>query len=280
MPGCAGCEARPLWSAPAAERASRALSAASQTSPLATQEAVFTARRLAMQESSRAAPGLHGSDPRRPRLGARWVMRLYHVPGSRSTRVLWMLEEIGAPFELTVMTREERKTPEHISRHPLGRVPVVEFDDGRKLFESAAICIQLADVHPEAGLIPPVGSPDRGLVYQWSFFAMTELEPPVFQWMRARRGEADQTEPSERYHAAAAVLDAALADRDWLLGPFSVADVICAGVAGITRRAELTDEPERVRAYVERARARPANQRAASRADTADDPSAHLRKGR
>jgi glutathione S-transferase len=195
-------------------------------------------------------------------------MRLYHVPGSRSTRVLWMLEEIGAGYELTVMTREERKAAEHISRHPLGRVPVVEFDDGRLLFESAAICIQLADIHPEAGLIPPVGSPDRGLVYQWSFFAMTELEPPIFQWMRARREEADQTEPSERYHAAAAVLDAALADREWLLGRFSVADVICAGVAGITHRAELTYEPARVRAYVERARSRPANQRAASRAET------------
>ncbi len=195
-------------------------------------------------------------------------MRLYHVPGSRSTRVRWMLEEIGEPYELTVMTREERKTAEHIGRHPLGRVPVVEFDDGRLLFESAAICIQLADLHPAAGLIPPVGSPHRGLVYQWSFFAMTELEPPIFQWMRARREETDQAEPSERYHAAAAVLDAALGDRDWLLGPFSVADVICAGVAGITHRAELTREPERVRAYIERAHARPANQRAASRADS------------
>ncbi len=196
-------------------------------------------------------------------------MRLYHVPGSRSTRVLWMLEEIGAPYELTVMTREERKAAEHISRHPLGRVPVVEFDDGRLMFESAAICTQLADLHPEANLIPPVGSPDRRLVYQWCFFAVTELEPPVFQWMRARREETDQTEPSERYYAAAAVLDAVLADRDWLLGRFSVADVICAGVAGITHRAELTDEPERVRAYVERARSRPGNQRAASRTSPA-----------
>jgi glutathione S-transferase len=186
-------------------------------------------------------------------------MRLYHLPGSRSTRVLWMLEEIGAPYELTVMTPEERKTAEHISRHPLGRVPVVELDDGRVLFESAAICIQLADLHPEAALIPSVGSLDRGLVYQWCFFAMTELEPAIFQWMRARRDETDQTGPSERYHAAAAVLDAALADRDWLLGGFSVADVICASVAGITHRAELTYEPERVRAYVERASSRPAN---------------------
>jgi glutathione S-transferase len=192
-------------------------------------------------------------------------MRLYHVPGSRSTRVLWMLEEIGVPYELTVMTREERKTAGHISRHPLGRVPVVEFDDGRVLFESAAICIQLADLHPEANLIPPIGSPDRALVYQWSLFAMTELEPPIFQWMRARREETDQSEPSERYLAAAAVLDAALADREWLVGRFTVADVICASVAGITHRAELTYEPERVRVYLERARSRPGNQRAAGR---------------
>jgi glutathione S-transferase len=162
-----------------------------------------------------------------------------------------------------------RKTADHISRHPLGRVPVVEFDDGRRLFESAAICIQLADLHPEAGLIPPVGSPDRGLVYQWCFFAMTELEPPIFQWMQARREETDQTEPSQRYQAAAAVLDTALADRDWLLGDFGVADVICAGVAGITHRAELTHEPERVRAYVDRARSRPANRCAASRTELA-----------
>ena len=195
-------------------------------------------------------------------------MRLYHLPGSRSTRVLWMLEEIGAPYELTVMTREERKTAEHIGRQPLGRVPVIELDDGHLLFESAAICIQLADLHPEAGLIPPLGSADRGLVYQWSFFAMTELEPPIFQWMRARREDTDQAESAERYHAAAAVLEAVLADRDWLLGPFSVADVICASVAGITHRAELTDKPERVRAYIERARSRPASQRATGLAKT------------
>jgi hypothetical protein len=152
--------------------------------------AVLTATSHAMQQSPHAAPGSCGTDHRRPRLGGLRMMRVYHVPGSRSTRVLWMLEEIGVPHELTVMTREDRKTADHISRHPLGRVPVVEFDDGRRLFESAAICIQLADLHPEAGLIPPVGSPDRGHVCQWCFFAMTELEPPIFQWMQARpRGD-------------------------------------------------------------------------------------------
>jgi glutathione S-transferase len=57
-------------------------------------------------------------------------VRLYHLPGSRSTRALWTLEEIGAPYELTVMTGEERLGEEHRRRHPLGRGPVLELDDG------------------------------------------------------------------------------------------------------------------------------------------------------
>ena len=200
-------------------------------------------------------------------------MRLCHLPGSRSTRVLWMLEEIGAPYELTVITAAERKSSGHLERHPLGRVPVLELDDGRLFFESGAICIQLADLHPDAELIPPTGTTQRGMAYQWCFFAMTELEPPVFQWLRARREGGGECEHAERYRAAAAVLDAALADREWLLGHFSVADVICAGVAGITYRAELAFESERIRAYVERAHDRPANQRAAARSKPATPPS-------
>ena len=62
-------------------------------------------------------------------------MRLYHVPNTRSTRVLWLLEEIGAPYDLTLMTGDERRGEEHVSRHPLGRVPVIEDDEGF-VFES------------------------------------------------------------------------------------------------------------------------------------------------
>jgi glutathione S-transferase len=191
-------------------------------------------------------------------------MRLYHMPRSRSTRPLWTLEEIGAPYELTLMTRDSKKQAEHMLRHPLGRVPALELDDGRVLYESAAICLYLADAYPRASLAPPLGSPDRGLLYQWCFFAMTELEPPLFQWMRLLREGRDTREPEKRYADAVAVLDAALADRAWLLGEFSVADIICARVSNVSFRAELTDGPRNVRGYVERAEARPANIRAAS----------------
>src|SRR5215469_17148172 len=92
--------------------------------------------------------------------------RLYYMPRTRSSRVLWMLEEIGAPYDLTQIAGADRRSPEHRARHPLGRVPALELADGTTMFESAAICLQLADLNPDAGLIPPVGSSDRALVYQ------------------------------------------------------------------------------------------------------------------
>src|ERR1700733_12052807 len=106
--------------------------------------------------------------------------RLYYMPRTRSSRVLWLLEEIGAPYELTEITGGQRRSPEHLGRHPLGRVPALELGDGTTMFESAAICLQLADLHPESALNAPLGSSERGLVYQWVVFGMTELEAPLF----------------------------------------------------------------------------------------------------
>jgi glutathione S-transferase len=65
----------------------------------------------------------------------------------RPPRVRWALEEVGTPYELVMLTAEELASPEHRSRHPLGRVPVLEDHEG-SLFESAALCLQIADEHP------------------------------------------------------------------------------------------------------------------------------------
>ena len=99
------------------------------------------------------------------------MMRLYHREhAGRPIRVAWMLEELGEPYEITTMTREEGKSEEHRARHPLGRVPVLEDEDGF-VFESAAICLHLADLNPDAGLAPPPGTHERALLYQWTIFA-------------------------------------------------------------------------------------------------------------
>jgi glutathione S-transferase len=191
-------------------------------------------------------------------------VRLFHQPGSRSTRVLWTLEELGVPYELTLMTRETKATDEHRSRHPLGRVPVLELDDGRTVFESGALCLHLADLHQEVGLVPPVGTTERALVYQWMFFAMAELEMTIFDWVRARRADAPDLEVfARRFAPVATVLRDAVSDAPWLLGEtFTVADVLVSGPLGTAYRRGLLDEDGPLRDYVDRAAARPANVRA------------------
>lgn len=190
-------------------------------------------------------------------------MRLYHSPGTRSTRALWTLEEIGEPYDLTLLTREERKGEAHRAIHPLGCVPVL--DDGQgPILESAAICLHLADAHPDAGLTFPPGSHERALVYQWAFFCMTEIEGAIVEvWSNQESDPARAAAGKERFDAAAAVFDAALGDGEHIVGGrFSVADVIGVGVLGFAKYLGLLDGFPRLVAYVERIDQRPARQRA------------------
>lgn len=188
---------------------------------------------------------------------------LYYMPRTRSSRVLWLLEEIGAPYELTEIRGADRRSAEHLTRHPLGRVPVLELGDGTIMFESAAICLQLADLHPDAGLMAAAGSPERGRVYQWVLFGMTELEAPLFRWIGESRDGVTESAAGTRFNQAAGALQAALGEGEWLLGEtFTVGDVICASVLeGAHSRDLLADLPG-LRAYVERSQARPAYARA------------------
>jgi glutathione S-transferase len=194
--------------------------------------------------------------------------RLYYMPRTRSSRVLWLLAEIGAPCELIKLTPEERRAAEHRARHPLGRVPALELDDGTVVFESAAICLHLADLHPDAGVIPPLGSADRALVYQWVLFAMTELEASLYRWLRDVAEDSPDSASRERFVEAAAALESALERREWLLGHrFTVADVICASVLGSAHSRGLLGEWPGLQAYVERGEARPAFIQAATISD-------------
>ena len=136
------------------------------------------------------------------------------------------------------------------------------------MFESAAICLQLADLSPDAGLIGPIGSIERGLAYQWVVFAVSELEAPLFRWIRELgEGVTDSPAP-DRFSEAAAALQSALAEGDWLVdNRFSVADVMCASVLeGANARELLRPWPE-LEAYVQRSEARPAYARAAAISD-------------
>jgi glutathione S-transferase len=198
-------------------------------------------------------------------------MRLYHQPRSRSTRVLWLAEEAGAPVEVVVIAREEKNSDDYRAMHPLGRSPAY-VEEGGPVFESAALCLHLADRHPEAGLIGPLGSHERALQYQWCFFAMTELEAPLVDvarelWKESGEPDAERVaDRRERFAIGAAVVEAALAGGDHLVGDaFSVADVVVCGVLSFARTAEIAELPPGLVAYVDGLEARPARQRAYTR---------------
>jgi glutathione S-transferase len=178
-----------------------------------------------------------------------------------------MLEELGVPYELVVMTREEGRGEEHRGRHPLRRVPVLEDDDGF-LFESAAICLHLADRHPEAGLVPAVGSRNRALVYQWACFAPAELEPSLFEaWRTAERDPDRAAAARDRFFVAAGVVEAALDGSEYLVAEqFTVADVMVASALMFTTRAGLADQlPPSLTGYIGGLAQRPAFQAALQR---------------
>jgi glutathione S-transferase len=190
--------------------------------------------------------------------------RLYYMPRTRSSRVLWLLEEIGEPYELTEIAGAQRRSAEHLRRHPLGRVPALELGDGTVMFESAAICLQLADLNSSSGLIPPLGSPERALVYQWVVFAVAELEAPLFRWIRELAEGTTESAAHDRFAQAAATMESALDQRDWLLGShFTVADVMCASVLQGANSRELLRPWPGLEAYVQRSESRPAYVKAA-----------------
>jgi len=196
------------------------------------------------------------------------VMRIIHRKyAGRPVRVAWTLEELGEPYEVEVMTYEEGQGEAHRARHPLGRVPVLE-DDGAHLFESAAICLHLADLHPDAGLAFAPGSRERALVYQWSIFAPAELEPPLIEFAVHAQSDPERAAVARtRFDAAAAAVADALAGNDYLVGGrFTVADVLIGSTLAFTERVGFAEElPDTLGQYIARLAARPARERAVAR---------------
>jgi glutathione S-transferase len=195
-------------------------------------------------------------------------LRVFHREhAGRPMRVVWTLEELAQPYEVTVLSREQGRSEEHRARHPLTRVPVLEDDDGY-LFESAAICLHLADTHPEAGLVPPPGTRERALVYQWTCFAPAELEPSLIETARfAERDPERAASARRRFDSAAGAVSDALGEGEYLVADtFSVADVLVGTAIRFTVRAGFGDElPANLKRYLARLAERPAFQRAAER---------------
>ena len=108
------------------------------------------------------------------------MLKLYHSPQTRSSRMIWLLEEIGVPYEIERLDiRAEGGLPEsYRAIHPLKKVPALDHD-GEIVTESAAICLYLSDAFPAAGLGPRAGEPARGAYLSWLAYYAGVVEPAL-----------------------------------------------------------------------------------------------------
>ena len=172
-------------------------------------------------------------------------MKLYGTKVSRAMRSIWAAEEVGADYEwIPTSFREESKTPEYLALNPNGRIPVL-VDGDLVLFESMAINLYLAKTY--GGKLYPSDSHDEARVLQWTIWGQTELEPHLIPMLLHKSFlPEDQRDPAIVAKTEAdierplAVLDAHLADREYLLGgDFSIADLNVAGTLATAHFAEF-----------------------------------------
>ena len=204
------------------------------------------------------------------------MIRLYWYPGNASLVPHVLLEEIGAPFALERVDRagNAHKSPAYLKLNPNGQIPVL-VDGDLVLYETAAICMHLADTHPETGLAPPLRSPERAHWYKWIAWCGNTLQAMLMHYFYPERlvndgdGEAAaqvKAHAERRIGEMLDILDAQLASHggDWLLGArFTAADpyalVLCRWTRNLARPARSRPH---IAPYLQRMLARPAVQRA------------------
>jgi len=182
-------------------------------------------------------------------------------PASTLGSVRWLVEEIRDRRGGRV---DDADLPAPSYRHPLGRVPAIERNGGYA-FGTADACLDLAERHPESGLLGPPGSEERAFAYRWIWFATTELEPAIVQTVANRAANPElAAAASFQARRAAAYFEEALAVADYLVGGrFGVVDVVCGGVLAVGARLGLIAGSPSIEAYLERLESRPARKRAA-----------------
>jgi glutathione S-transferase len=193
-------------------------------------------------------------------------LTLYHAAPSRSSIAHWMLEELGQPYDIHLISfkKGENRAPEYLAVNPMGKLPALRHRDA-VITEAAAICAYLADEFPQAKLNIPVGNPSRGTYLKWLFFGPSCLEPAITERAYPRK------EPPARaalgfgdYETVIDVLaKAAASARPYLMGEqFTAADVVIGSGLRWGTMFKLVPERSEFSAYIARLKERPALKRA------------------
>ena len=207
------------------------------------------------------------------------MIELHYVPGNASMAPHILLHELGLPFQLRLVDRAQNahKSADYLALNPNGRIPVL-CDGPLVLFETAAICLHLADQRPAAGLLPPLGSPERALAYRWLLWMSNTVQVTLGHYFYPERviaGVTAEVATQIRANAQAqvgehlAMIEAQLASHSepWLLGAeHSLLDsyglMLCRWTRGFDGAGPAPARTRPViRAWLDRVLARPAVQR-------------------
>jgi glutathione S-transferase len=191
------------------------------------------------------------------------LITLYHRPNTRSTRFIFLLEELEAPYEIRLVATRTRDggAPDPVNPHPHGKVPAIS-DEGVVVFESAAIALYLTDKFPKNRIGPLAGERERGPYLSWLAYYAGVLEPAFmskFQKWDVPRVTAGWVAVEE----AMPVVIARLTEGPYLTGErFSAADVLYATSFALFAKSPVLPESPVIQDYVMRVVGRPAYARA------------------
>lgn len=191
---------------------------------------------------------------------------LYHHPFSRAANVVWMLEEVGVPYELHFVDilAGTQKSPEILALNPMGKLPIVT-DGDAVVTESAAIGIYLADRYVPGKLAPALDDPARGTFLRWSLFAPSVIEPGSMAKM-AGWSFKEGAVGWGSHASMVASIESALSGGPFILGEeFSMADVIFGGTIRYMLTFGMLEPRPLFKAYADRLAQRPALARAEAR---------------
>ena len=194
------------------------------------------------------------------------MLKLHFAPNSRAGRIVWLLEELGLPYEINKMAfhPKDLKSDEHRARHPLGRVPVLE-DGDVTAWESGAIVEYILERHKNGGLKPAVNDPTWPMYQQWFHYCEGMVMPPINTIVvhtlllpEDRRDPVALGQAQRLLSRALAPVNDALADKDYLIGEFSGADIMLGHACFMSDRVGcVSDEMTHLKAYVQRISERP-----------------------
>jgi glutathione S-transferase len=192
------------------------------------------------------------------------MLSLYHSPDSRSSRFIWLLDELGAEFELIycdIKRRSGRGAADPKNPHPDKRVPAL-LHDGQLVTESAAIALYLTDTFPSAGIGIPLGAPKRAAYLTWLAFYSGEADP-AYSIRSLYEGRLDSNTERDHQRVVARV-SSTLKQGPYLLGDqFSAADILMSGPFEWDRG--FAPANVEIEEWLARITARPAVRRAAAR---------------